>query len=81
MLSLQIYCSTRLVGSRNEDVGTFKAENSQPFLDIAGENKVVWDEIANILEGAFRDVAPKKRIADLDDRRPAADRKSQSLSR
>ena len=38
------------------------------FLDIAGETKVDWDEIAAILEDAFRTVAPKKLIAELDNR-------------
>ena len=38
------------------------------FLDTSGENKVDWDEIAAILEDAFRNVAPKKLIAELDNR-------------
>jgi hypothetical protein len=40
------------------------------FLDTSGENKVDWDEIAAILEDAFRHVAPKKLIAELDNRGP-----------
>ncbi|MGH8986131.1 MAG: MmcQ/YjbR family DNA-binding protein [Acidimicrobiia bacterium] len=36
------------------------------FLDTSGANKVDWDEIAAILEDAFREVAPKKLIAELD---------------
>jgi hypothetical protein len=36
------------------------------FLDTSGENKVDWDEIAAILEDAYRNVAPKMLIAELD---------------
>lgn len=36
------------------------------FLDTSGENEVDWDEIAAILEDGFRNVAPKKLIAELD---------------
>lgn len=35
------------------------------FLDTSGKNKVDWDEIAAILEDAFREVAPKKLVAEL----------------
>lgn len=38
------------------------------FLDMSGESEVDWDEIAAILEDAFRNVAPKKFIAILDNR-------------
>lgn len=38
------------------------------FLDTSGENKVDWGEIAAILEDAYRNVAPKGLIAQLDDR-------------
>ena len=38
------------------------------FLDTAGEHEVDWDEIAAILEDAFRTVAPKKLIVELDNR-------------
>ncbi len=39
------------------------------FLDTSGENKVdLGREIAAILEDAFRNVAPKKLIAELDNR-------------
>lgn len=38
------------------------------FLDTSGENEVDWDEIAAILEDAFRTMAPKKLIAELDNR-------------
>jgi hypothetical protein len=37
------------------------------FLDTSGPNKVDWDEIAAIVEDAFRQVAPKNLIARLDD--------------
>ena len=36
------------------------------FLDTSGENKVDWDEIAAILEDAFRNVAPKRLIVAQD---------------
>jgi hypothetical protein len=39
------------------------------YLDGSGANKVDWDEIAAIVEDAYRLVAPKKTIADLDRRR------------
>ena len=39
------------------------------YLDTSGANKVDWDEIAAIVEGAFRLTAPKKIIANLDRRR------------
>ena len=39
------------------------------YLDGARANKVDWDEVAAIIEDAFRLVAPRKLIADLD-RRP-----------
>jgi hypothetical protein len=38
------------------------------FLDTSGEDEVDWDEIAAILEDAFRTVASKRLIAVLDDR-------------
>jgi hypothetical protein len=38
------------------------------FLDTPGKHKVDWDEIAAILEDAFREVAPKTLIAELDSR-------------
>ncbi len=38
------------------------------LLDTSGEHKVDWDEIAAILEDAYRHVAPKKLIADLDNK-------------
>jgi hypothetical protein len=38
------------------------------FLDTPGETKADWEEIAAILEEAFRNVAPKKLIAELDNR-------------
>jgi hypothetical protein len=38
------------------------------FLDMSGKNKVDWDEIAAILDDAYRNVAPKKLIAELDSR-------------
>jgi hypothetical protein len=38
------------------------------FLDTSGAHKVDWDEIAAIVEDAFRQVAPKNLIAQLDDR-------------
>jgi hypothetical protein len=36
------------------------------FLDTSGKSQLDWDEIAAILEDAFRIVAPKKLIAELD---------------
>ena len=36
------------------------------FLDTSGEHAVDWDEITAILEDAFRIVAPKALIAQLD---------------
>ena len=38
------------------------------FLDAPDENRVDWEEIAGILEDAFRNVAPKALIAELDKR-------------
>ena len=38
------------------------------FLDTSGESRVDWDEIAAILDDAYRNVAPKKLIAELDSR-------------
>ena len=38
------------------------------FLDTAGADKVVWSEIAAIVEDAYRNVAPKSLVAELDDR-------------
>jgi hypothetical protein len=42
------------------------------FLDTSDENKIDWDEIAAIVEDAFRTVAPKKVIAKLDNRSASA---------
>jgi hypothetical protein len=36
------------------------------FLDTSGQNAVDWYEIAAILEDAYRQVAPKSLIAELD---------------
>ena len=38
------------------------------FLDLSGKNRVDWDEITTILEDAFRNVAPKSLVAELDSR-------------
>ena len=38
------------------------------FLDTAGEHEVDWLEIAAIVEGAYRLVAPKQLVAELDHR-------------
>jgi hypothetical protein len=38
------------------------------FLDMPGEHSVDWDEIAALLEEAYRTVAPKQLIAELDGR-------------
>jgi hypothetical protein len=38
------------------------------YLDTDGEDHVDWDEIAGIVEDAFRTVAPKAHIYELDDR-------------
>ena len=39
------------------------------YLDTAGSNTIDWDEIAAIIEDAYRHVAPKALVAELDDRR------------
>jgi hypothetical protein len=36
------------------------------YLDTSGDNKVDWNEIAAILDDAFRIVAPKALVAELD---------------
>jgi hypothetical protein len=38
------------------------------YLDTAGDNEPDWGEIAAIIEDAFRHVAPRKLIAELDNR-------------
>ena len=38
------------------------------FLDRSGEDRVDWDEIAAIVEDAYRLVAPRTLIAQLDGR-------------
>jgi len=38
------------------------------YLDTTGQNSVDWNEITAIVEDAFRTVAPKELIAQLDDR-------------
>jgi len=38
------------------------------YLDTTGENGVDWTEIEAILEDAFRTVAPRKLIAELEHR-------------
>ena len=38
------------------------------YLDLQGDNAVDWDKIAAILEDAYRQVAPKNLIAELDAR-------------
>jgi hypothetical protein len=47
--------------------GTF-SEWLGVFLDTSGKNKVDWDEIGAIVEDAFRTVAPKNLVAQLDRR-------------
>ena len=47
--------------------GTF-AEWLGVFLDSSGEHGVDWLEVATILEDAYRLVAPKRLIAELDQR-------------
>jgi hypothetical protein len=39
------------------------------FLDTLGENSVDWDELAAIVDDAYRCVAPKQLVAELDSRR------------
>ncbi len=39
------------------------------FLDGTGENEVDWDELGAIIEDAYRTVAPKHLVAELDYRR------------
>lgn len=39
------------------------------YLDATGRDKVDWDEVAAIVEDAYRTVAPKTLIAELDQRR------------
>jgi hypothetical protein len=43
------------------------------YLDVAGQvlDDAFWDEIAELVEDAYRMVAPKKLITDLDTGRPA----------
>ena len=43
------------------------------YLDIAGQvlDDAFWDEIAELVEDAYRMVAPKKLITELDARRSA----------
>ena len=38
------------------------------YLDTSGTNKVDWGEVAAILEDAYRHVAPKRLVAELDSR-------------
>ncbi|MDQ1458891.1 MAG: hypothetical protein QOI08_375 [Actinomycetota bacterium] len=38
------------------------------YLDTAGSNKVEWGEIAAIIEDAYRHVAPKTLVVELDNR-------------
>jgi hypothetical protein len=38
------------------------------FLDTSGVNRVDWTEVAAIMEDAYRTVAPRKLIAELDSR-------------
>jgi hypothetical protein len=38
------------------------------FLDLLGPNSVDWSEIAAIIEDAYRIVAPRQLIAELDGR-------------
>ena len=38
------------------------------FLDLPGEHSVDWNEIAAIIEDAYRIVAPRQLIAELDGR-------------
>jgi hypothetical protein len=38
------------------------------YLDTDGDDRVDWNEIAGIVEDAFRTVAPKALIAELDER-------------
>jgi len=38
------------------------------FLDTSGESAVDWDEISELLEVAFRTVAPKSLVAEFDTR-------------
>jgi hypothetical protein len=47
--------------------GTFSGWLSV-FLDTAGEHELDWDEITAIVEDAFRYVAPKGLVAELDSR-------------
>jgi hypothetical protein len=47
--------------------GTF-SEWLGVFLDAPGKNTVDWNEVAAILEEAYRNVAPKQLIAELDNR-------------
>jgi hypothetical protein len=38
------------------------------YLDTAGQHTVDWQEIAAVLEDAYRHVAPESLVADLNDR-------------
>jgi hypothetical protein len=51
------------------------------FLDSAGENEADWDEIAAILEDAYRNVAPGKLISELDKAMSGARARSDEFGR
>jgi hypothetical protein len=36
------------------------------YLDLTGKHKVEWDELAALLEDAYRHIAPKTLVAELD---------------
>jgi hypothetical protein len=38
------------------------------YLDTGGDDRVDWTEIAGIVEDGYRTVAPKARVAELDQR-------------
>jgi hypothetical protein len=57
--------------------GTF-SEWLGVFLDTTGADRVDWDEIAAIVDDAYRQVAPRTLIAELE---LAAVRKSTSAAR
>lgn len=40
------------------------------YLDTDGDDRVDWDEVAALIHDAYRTIAPKRLVAELDGRRP-----------
>ena len=43
-----------------------RISHGEPCFDTTGKHKVDWGEVASILEDAYRTVAPKALVAELD---------------